>query len=94
MTSVRQAIRQMLVLLKYEKTQLQYDVKLRNEGISSDINADAEISQKFAYLIKLILKFIKVQTSYKAVAQDAQESCRDFHPMLQLYCMFYTTYTF
>ena len=94
MTSVRQAIRQMLVLLKYEKTQLQYDVKLRNEGISSDINADAEILQKFAYLIKLILKFIKVQTSYKAVAQDAQESCQDFHPMLQLYCMFYTTYTF
>ena len=32
--------------------------------------------------------FFKGQTCNKAVLQYTQKSCKDFYPMLQLYCMF------
>ena len=53
--------------------------------------ADASIGQKYFYIIKLYSWIFKIQTYHKAVKRDTQKSCLDFHPMLQLYCLFYTT---
>ena len=40
---------------------------------------------------KLSTQFSKVQTCYKAVTKDDQQSPTYLCPMLQLYCIFYTT---